>query len=150
MEKEQYMPKDSKAIVFTNVLLFCQEDFEEIHIGGRLNSVFVTHLPAFKIFADKRLEKDISISVFSYALNGGSGQERKATKEEMEMIIDYDFPYNYDASILRCIDHDGPDQFVIRNNGDSWFIVAQDGVTELLSLYKGQMEYPENEGMQLR
>jgi len=134
MEKEQYMPKDGKTIVFTNVMLSCEENIEEIHIGGRLNSLFVTHLPAFRVFADKNPDKDISIDVYSYALDGGSWQERKATKEEMALVIGDDFPYNYDRSILSCIDHDGPDQFVMQKSGDAWLMVSKDGITECPAL----------------
>ncbi|MGF7143243.1 hypothetical protein HNQ56_001666 [Anaerotaenia torta] len=58
------------------------------------------------------------MDVSAYALNG-NGQERKATKEEMEMVINDDFPYNYDGATLSCINHDGPDQFIVRNKGGS-------------------------------
>ncbi len=100
--------------------------------------MFVTQLPAFKSFADIRLEKGICID------------ERKATKEEMEMIINDDFPYNYDGATLSCINHDGPDQFIVQNKGGSWFIVEPNDIAELQALCKVQMEQSQNEGLQLQ
>lgn len=125
-EKSPPIPKpfrtgDGMTVEFTLIML-CSKDrsgaplFEELFIGGRVHSLYVADLPGFKAFAQKcGSGEPIQVDNYCYELAGTDWHSRKATRAEMGQIIDGGFPHNYSGSVLRCIDHEGPDQFMVVN-----------------------------------
>lgn len=115
---EPYMPDDT--IEFSNILLHGvvpsgEHIFKEIHIGGAVDSFLLGQLPEFQEFAEQcRCNSTIQVENYAYSLGRNPDVVRNATKEEVERIIDDNFPDSYYDS-LYIIEHEGPEQFQMTN-----------------------------------
>lgn len=116
----QFMPDDGMTVEFTLIMLSGTDKkgkqiYHEIQIGGRISSKYIAALPDFKEFAIKCADGEtVEVDNFAYELKGKDWHTRKATRDEINQIVqDDDFPYNFDSSILHPINHDGPDQFKV-------------------------------------
>lgn len=106
MDRKPYIPADGKTLELTNIMLMCDGDLKEVHVGGVCTFKDVQHQPDVKEYVQNHLGKEIKVESYSYELMGESHETRPATKEEIEIIID-DFPNSklYDKN-LRCVDNE--------------------------------------------
>lgn len=115
---EPYIPDDT--IEFSNIMLngiapTGEHFLSEIHIGGTVNSYFIGQLPQFQEFANHCLHNStVQVDNYAYSLGRNPNVIRKASKEELERIIDDNFPYSYYDNLC-IIEHEGPEQFTITN-----------------------------------
>lgn len=104
-----FIPKDGKSILFTNVILFDRtyDQGSEIHAGGVLDWDDLKLLPEYQQYLSEHKGSEIAVKMYSYELRGTSFELRNATKEEMETIIDDDFPSSdLCDGILYCINRE--------------------------------------------
>lgn len=92
MQNKPYKPNDN--ILMTNIMLLAPRDIQEIHVGGIFEFENISTLPQFWQFAERHLNEEFDVELYSYVLYGTSGITRSATDEEMRIVIDDEFPNN--------------------------------------------------------
>ena len=95
-----YVPKDGASLTFSMLHAQCYQDEEDCLIvedfaGGEVKP---SELSKFKMFTATIKENPhvnkIRCEIYFYHLSGPS-DERKATKKEIDLIVDDDFPNSY-------------------------------------------------------
>ena len=147
MGNKLWMPEDGMSLELSLIRLSGIDKngeyiFQELQVGGRVSSFYLSNLPDFKNFA-KLCAKNTPIEVdnYAYQIEGEKWEIRKATKEEMSEIVDDEFPFGYGARVS-CIDHDGPEQFVWNGQKMNLRIETDDGQPFITT--KGKDECREN------
>lgn len=107
MEKKPYIPADGMTIGMTNIIFVCEVECMEIHVGGICTVKDVLNNAEVENYLQEYADREIKAYSYSYELLGKSLEMRPATKEEMDIIIDDDFP-NSDlySDRLICVEND--------------------------------------------
>lgn len=81
-------------LLLSNIMLYNGERFTELHMGGIVSFEALTKKPEFWNYLKDNLGKSITVELYAYCLYGDSGVTRDATTEEVEKIIDDEFPHS--------------------------------------------------------
>ena len=107
MQKKPYIPAHGMTLGMTNILFVCEAECMEIHVGGICTVKDVLSNTEVKNYLQENSDREIKAYSYSYELLGDSLEMRRATREEMDIIIDEDFPNSVLYSDrLRCVEND--------------------------------------------
>lgn len=81
-------------LLLSNIMLHNGEAFTELHLGGIVTFDDLTKMPEFWDYLKANIDKSIKVELYAYCLYGNSGVTRDATTEEVEEIIDDEFPHS--------------------------------------------------------
>lgn len=94
MSEKTYSPEGKDNILISNIMLWNGSEWHELHIGGIVKFDDLIKRDDFWKYLKDNVDKEVKLEMYTYCLYGKTGVTRDATEEELNEIIDDEFPNN--------------------------------------------------------